>query len=127
MAHHNSRVYSHRVEKPVVPVNCGPIPESLLQGGPFGDEPGAFTGVARSCIGRFELADSGTLFIDEVGDLSPAPWVKLLRALQERSFEHVGNSKNVRIDLLIIAATNRYLEEETHAVNFARIYTTQVD
>jgi transcriptional regulator with GAF, ATPase, and Fis domain len=72
MAHHNSRVYSHRVEKPVVPVNRGPIPESLLEGEPFCHEPGAFTGAARSCIGRFELANGGTLFIDEVRDLSPA-------------------------------------------------------
>jgi DNA-binding NtrC family response regulator len=102
---------SHRAEKPLVPVHCGAIPESLLESELFGHERGAFTGAARTRIGRFELANGGTIFLDEVGDMSPALQVKLLRVLQEQRFERVGGTKSVRVDVRIIAATNRNLEE----------------
>jgi DNA-binding NtrC family response regulator len=102
---------SHRAEKPLVPVNCGAIPESLLESELFGHERGAFTGAARTRMGRFELANGGTIFLDEVGDMSPALQVKLLRVLQEQNFERLGGTKSVRVDVRIIAATNRNLEE----------------
>jgi two-component system, NtrC family, response regulator PilR len=102
---------SHRAEKPLVPVNCGAIPEGLLESELFGHERGAFTGAARTRIGRFELAHGGTIFLDEVGDMSPALQVKLLRVLQEQNFERVGGSKIVRVDVRIIAATNRNLDD----------------
>jgi Nif-specific regulatory protein len=102
---------SQRAEKPFVPVNCGAIPESLLESELFGHERGAFTGAARTRMGRFELAHGGTIFLDEVGDMSPALQVKLLRVLQEQSFERVGGTKSVRVDVRILAATNRNLEE----------------
>jgi DNA-binding NtrC family response regulator len=102
---------SHRAEKPLIPVNCGAIPESLLESELFGHERGAFTGAARTRMGRFELANGGTIFLDEVGDMSPALQVKLLRILQEHNFERVGGTKSLRVDVRIIAATNRDLEE----------------
>jgi DNA-binding NtrC family response regulator len=102
---------SHRAENPLVPVHCGAIPESLLESELFGYERGAFTGAARTRIGRFELANGGTIFLDEVGDMSPALQMKLLRVLQEQRFERVGGIKSVRVDVRIIAATNRNLEE----------------
>jgi DNA-binding NtrC family response regulator len=102
---------SHRAEKSLVPVNCGAIPESLLESELFGHERGAFTGAARTRMGRFELANGGTIFLDEVGDMSPALQVKLLRVLQEQNFERVGGAKSVRVDVRIIAATNRNLDE----------------
>jgi DNA-binding NtrC family response regulator len=102
---------SHRAEKPLIPVNCGAIPESLLESELFGHERGAFTGAARTRIGRFEMANGGTIFLDEVGDMSPTLQVKLLRVLQEQNFERVGGTKGIRVDVRIIAATNRNLEE----------------
>jgi DNA-binding NtrC family response regulator len=102
---------SHRAEKPLVPVNCGAIPEGLLESELFGHERGAFTGAARTRVGRFELANGGTIFLDEVGDKSAALQVKLLRVLQEQNFERVGGSRSVRVDVRIIAATNRNLDE----------------
>lgn len=105
--HFNSR----RAEKPFIPVNCGAIPEGLLESELFGHERGAFTGAARTRMGRFELAHGGTIFLDEVGDMSPALQVKLLRVLQEQSFERVGATKSVRVDVRILAATNRNLED----------------
>jgi DNA-binding NtrC family response regulator len=102
---------SHRAEKPLIPVNCGAIPESLLGSELFGHERGAFTGAARTRMGRFELANGGTVFLHEVGDMSPALQVKLLRMLQEQNFERVGGTKSIRVDVRIIAATNRNLEQ----------------
>ena len=96
---------------PFVPVNCGAIPENLLESELFGHERGAFTGAVASRPGRFELAHKGTLFLDEVGELTPALQVKLLRVLQEHSFERVGGTKTIAVDVRVIAATNRDLEQ----------------
>lgn len=102
---------SDRRNNPLVPVNCGAIPEDLLESELFGHEKGAFTGAIRSRVGRFELAQGGTIFLDEIGDMSPALQVKVLRVLQERQFERIGGIKTVNADVRIIAATNQNLEE----------------
>lgn len=101
---------SYRQDKPLIPINCGAIPEELLESELFGYEKGAFTGAISSRIGRFELAHGGTIFLDEIGEMSPALQVKLLRVLQEREFERVGGTRTVKIDVRIIAATNKDLE-----------------
>jgi len=100
---------SPRAERPLITVNCGAIPEELLEAELFGHIKGAFTNAIADRPGRFALADGGTLFLDEIGDMSPNLQVKLLRALQERSFEPVGSSKTVRVDVRVIAATNQDL------------------
>ncbi|MGQ0501677.1 MAG: sigma-54 dependent transcriptional regulator [Panacagrimonas sp.] len=102
---------SSRRDKPFVAVNCGAIPSELLESELFGHEKGAFTGAITTRRGRFEIADGGTLFLDEIGDMSLPMQVKILRALQERTFERVGSNRSVRCDLRIVAATHRNLEE----------------
>jgi len=102
---------SARKDKPFVAVNCGAIPAELLESELFGHEKGAFTGAITARKGRFELADGGTLFLDEIGDMSLPMQVKILRALQERSFERVGGTRSQRCDVRVIAATHRNLEE----------------
>lgn len=102
---------SRRKDKPFVAVNCGAIPSELLESELFGHEKGAFTGAINSRKGRFELADGGTLFLDEVGDMSLPMQVKILRVLQERSFERVGGIKSQRCDVRVVAATHRNLED----------------
>ncbi|ROH87753.1 sigma-54-dependent Fis family transcriptional regulator [Stagnimonas aquatica] len=102
---------SGRKDKPFVAVNCGAIPAELLESELFGHEKGAFTGAITARKGRFELADGGTLFLDEIGDMSLPMQVKILRALQERSFERVGGTRSQRCDVRVIAATHRNLEE----------------
>jgi len=102
---------SSRRDKSLVVVNCGAMPEALLESELFGYEKGAFTGATATRIGRFELADGGTIFLDEIGDMSFNLQVKLLRALQERTFERLGGGKTIDVDVRIIAATNRNLEE----------------
>lgn len=101
---------SPRRDKPLIPVNCGAIPEALLESELFGHEKGAFTGAVTSRIGRFELAHGGTLFLDEISELPLPLQVKLLRVLQERSFERVGGNKTIHVDVRIVAATNQDLE-----------------
>ncbi len=102
---------SPRASGPFVPVNCAALNENLLESELFGHEKGAYTGADRLRKGRFEAADGGTLFLDEIGDVSPAMQVKLLRVLQEQSFERVGGTEPLHVDVRIISATNRNLEE----------------
>ncbi|UCD85899.1 MAG: sigma-54-dependent Fis family transcriptional regulator, partial [Deltaproteobacteria bacterium] len=107
-----------RKDKQFVPVNCGALPDGLLESELFGHVKGAFTGAIRDKKGRFELADGGTIFLDEVGDLSPAMQVKLLRVLQTGCFERVGGEKTIKVDVRIISATNKSLEKEIAAGRF---------
>ena len=109
---------SGRASGPFVPVNCGAIPRELLESELFGHEKGAFTGALTARVGRFELADGGTLFLDEIGDMSVDMQVKLLRVLQERSFERVGSAETRRSNVRILAATHRDLEARTGAGDF---------
>jgi len=109
---------SFRREKPFVPINCGAIPGELLESELFGHEKGAFTGALSARQGRFEMAEGGTLFLDEIGDMPLAMQVKLLRVLQERTFERVGSNKTIHCDVRVIAATHRYLENEIKANRF---------
>ena len=106
MLHFNS----FRKDRPLIPVNCGAIPENLLESELFGHEKGAFTGATHSRMGRFELANGGTIFLDEIGEMSLPLQVKLLRVLQEREFERVGGSRTIHVDVRIVAATNQDLE-----------------
>jgi Nif-specific regulatory protein len=101
---------SPRRNKPFIKVNCAALPESILESELFGHERGAFTGAVTTRKGRFELADGGTIFLDEVGDFSPATQVKLLRVLQEREFERLGGTRSLAVDIRVLAATNRDLE-----------------
>lgn len=103
---------SFRRDKPFVPINCGAIPGELLESELFGHEKGAFTGALSARQGRFEMAEGGTLFLDEIGDMPLAMQVKLLRVLQERTFERVGSNKTIHCDVRVIAATHRSLENE---------------
>ena len=103
--------YSKRANEPFVPVNCGAIPENLVESELFGHEKGAFTGALNRRIGRAEAADGGTLFLDEIGDLTMQTQVKLLRFLQERTFSRVGSNEELHSDVRFLAATSRNLEE----------------
>jgi len=102
---------SPRADHPFVKVNCGALPENLLESELFGHEKGAFTGAVARRLGRFEQADQGSIFLDEIGDLSPPLQMKLLRVLQEKEFERVGSNQTIHSDVRVIAATNRNLEE----------------
>jgi nitrogen regulation protein NR(I) len=107
-----------RTGGPFIPLNCGAIPKDLLESELFGHERGAFTGAVNTRVGRFELAQGGTLFLDEVGELDPALQVKLLRVVQEREFERVGGMKTIKVDVRILAATNKDLERATNEGKF---------
>ncbi len=111
LAAHAIHMNSLRSDKPFIKVNCAALPESIIESELFGHEKGAFTNAINKRIGRFELADNGTIFLDEIGDLTPATQVKLLRVLQEKEFERVGGSKTHSINVRVIAATNRPLEK----------------
>lgn len=109
---------SPRARKLFVPVNCGALPEGLLESELFGHVRGAFTGATRDKKGRFELADGGTIFLDEIGDVSPAMQVKLLRVLQDGTFERVGGTQTIRSDVRVVSATNKDLKAEIAAGRF---------
>ena len=109
---------SKRATGPLIKVNCGAIPETLLESELFGHERGAFTGAIKKKLGRFELADGGTIFLDEVAELSMAMQVKLLRVLQEKEIDRVGGERPVRVDVRVISATNRDLKAEVDAGRF---------
>ncbi|MCA9000324.1 MAG: sigma-54-dependent Fis family transcriptional regulator [Planctomycetes bacterium] len=109
---------SPRADKPFVKVNCTALSESLLESELFGHEKGSFTGAFQSRVGRFELADGGTVLLDEIGDISPSMQAKLLRVLQEGEFERVGGTTTLSVDVRIIAATNRRLVDEVAAGRF---------
>lgn len=106
--HYNSL----RADKPFIKVNCAALPESVIESELFGHEKGAFTGAVSTRKGRFEMADGGTIFLDEIGEISPMTQVKLLRVLQEREIERVGGTQTIKINVRILAATNRNLEHE---------------
>ena len=109
---------SPRTEGPFIKVNCAALPDTLLEAELFGHEKGAFTGATQQRKGRFELAHGGTLFLDEIGDISSAFQAKLLRVLQEREFERVGGTSTIRVDVRIVCATNRNLEEAVAREDF---------
>ncbi|MBS3805099.1 MAG: sigma-54-dependent Fis family transcriptional regulator [Oleiphilaceae bacterium] len=114
----NLHYHSSRREKPFVPVNCGAIPAELLESELFGHEKGAFTGAITARVGRFELAEGGTLFLDEIGDMPLNMQVKILRVLQEKTYERVGGNRTQTADVRIIAATHKHLEDMIDAGNF---------
>jgi len=109
---------SPRKDRPMIKVNCGAIPQGVVESELFGHEKGAFTGALQRRIGRFELADKGTLFMDEVGELPLDTQVKLLRVLQEQEFERLGGSRSITVDVRLVAATNRDLEKEIAEARF---------
>src|SRR6185503_7858654 len=109
---------SSRKNKPFIAENVGALPETLLESELFGHEKGAFTGAAERRIGRFELADTGTLFLDEIGDIPPATQVKLLRVMEEREFLRLGCTVPIRVDVRVIAATNRPLRQQVEDGTF---------
>lgn len=114
----NLHYYSSRRDRPFVPVNCGAIPGDLLESELFGHQKGAFTGAINDRQGRFEMAEGGTLFLDEIGDMSLQMQVKILRVLQERTFERVGSNESRSTDVRVIAATHKNLEAAIHQGEF---------
>ncbi|EMP55883.1 two component Fis family sigma54-specific transcriptional regulator [Marinobacter santoriniensis NKSG1] len=114
----NLHYHSSRRDRPFVPVNCGAIPAELLESELFGHEKGAFTGAITARVGRFEMAEGGTLFLDEIGDMPLNMQVKILRVLQERTFERVGSNRTQSADVRVIAATHKNLEDMIEAGHF---------
>ncbi len=111
---------SSRGNKPFVPINCGAIPEDLLESELFGHEKGSFTGAIATKIGRFEAADHGTVFLDEIGDMSPGLQVKILRVLQEKEFERIGGRNSIKVDVRVVAATHQELEKAVEEKRFRK-------
>lgn len=114
----NIHYLSARAGQPFVEVNCAAIPNDLIESELFGYEKGAFTGADKTKKGKFDLANGGTLFLDEIGDMSLEAQAKILRILQEQSFQRVGGTENIRVDVRVIAATNKNLEEQIQKGNF---------
>jgi len=110
--------HSPRASFPLIKVNCAALPEALLESELFGHEKGAFTGASAKRIGRFEAADRGTIFLDEIGELTPGMQVKLLRVLQEREFERIGGNQTIKVDVRVITATNRDIEKDIREGKF---------
>lgn len=110
--------HSHRADKPFLPVNCAAIPETLLESELFGHEKGAFTGALTRRIGKFEQANGGTIFLDEIGDMTPATQAKILRVIQDGQFERLGGSERISVNVRLIAATNKDLEKAIREGNF---------
>jgi DNA-binding NtrC family response regulator len=109
---------SSRKDKPLIKINCAALPETLIESELFGHEKGAFTGAIRRKPGRFELANNGTIFLDEIGDMPLSTQTRLLRVIQEKTFERVGGTETLSIDVRVLTATNRNLEEEVKAGRF---------
>jgi len=109
---------SERCDNPFIVINCGSIPETLIESEIFGYKKGAFTGASHDKKGLFESANTGTIFLDEIGELSPSMQVKLLRVVQERAFKPVGGNDDISVDIRILSATNKTLEDEVIAGNF---------
>ncbi|MBI3892865.1 MAG: sigma-54-dependent Fis family transcriptional regulator [Candidatus Wallbacteria bacterium] len=109
---------SHRHASPFVKINCTALPETLLESELFGHERGSFTGAYKRQIGKFEMANTGTVFLDEIGDISLATQTKLLRVIQEQTFERIGGKETLQVDVRLVAATNRNLQEEIRKGNF---------
>jgi len=120
LAAHALYAGSRRANGPLVAVNCAAIPEELIESELFGHEKGAFTNAEGTRVGRFELANKGTLFLDEIGDMSLRTQAKILRILQEQKFERVGGTRTIKVDVRVIAATNKNLEEAIEAGTFRR-------
>ncbi len=110
--------WSNRCNEPMIKINCAAIPENLLESELFGYEKGAFTGASSTKPGKFEIARNGTIFLDEIGDISPGLQAKLLRVLQDKTFERLGGLTPIRVDVRIICATNKNLREEVQKKNF---------
>src|SRR5437588_7808450 len=110
--------HSNRSQQPFLAVTCAAIPENLLESELFGHEKGAFTGATGQRIGKFEQCDKGTIFLDEIGDMSPATQTKILRVLQSGTFERVGGNQPIKVDVRVIAATNRPLEQAVASRQF---------
>ncbi len=117
---HSIHRQSKRYDKPFIEVNCAAIPEELIESELFGHEKGAFTGATSKRKGKFDLANTGTLFLDEIGDMSLKTQAKILRILQEHKFERVGGQKTIEVDVRVIAATNKNLEDEISLGNFRK-------
>ncbi len=109
---------SSRKDKPLIKINCASLPETLIESELFGHEKGAFTGAIRRKPGRFELANGGTIFLDEIGDMPPSTQTRLLRVIQEKTFERVGGTGTMSVDVRVLAATNRNLEEDVKSGRF---------
>jgi len=114
----NIYLFSNRATKPFVAVNCAAIPEELIESELFGHEKGAFTGATAAKKGKFDMADTGTLFLDEIGDMSLKTQAKILRILEEQSFERVGGTKKIKVDVRVVAATNKDLKQEIQKGTF---------
>src|SRR6266850_1903809 len=110
--------HSERADQPFIAINCAAIPENLLESELFGHEKGAFTGAAAQRIGKFEQCNHGTIFLDEIGDMTPVTQTKILRVLQSGTFERVGGNQPIRVDVRVIAATNKALEQAVAAKQF---------
>jgi DNA-binding NtrC family response regulator len=111
---------SNRASGPLIEVNCAAIPSELIESELFGHEKGSFTGAVRQSIGKFEQANGGTLFLDEIGDMSPDAQAKVLRALQEGRINRIGGEKEINVDVRVVAATNKNLQEEINKENFRK-------